>query len=159
MVSELITEFKVLGIGSPFGDDQLGWKAVDLLQKQKDLQPFLLNRISFDCCDRPGPALLDYMTGSRTVFLIDAVKSNSKLGTIHRFTENEIETNCQTFSSHGFGLAEAIQLGRVLNALPQHLIFYGIEVGDLTSDDLTNTIEHALTQLVDKMTHELLTLL
>ena len=157
MSSDLITECKVLGIGSPFGDDQLGWKAVDLFQKQKDLQPFLLvGRLSFECCDRPGPALLDYMNGVSTVFLIDAVKSHSPLGTIHRYKEDEIESNCKTFSSHGFGLAEAIQLGRVLDVLPKNLILYGIEVGDLTSESLTPVIESALIPLVEQMTDEIL---
>lgn len=122
---------RVLGIGSPFGDDQLGWEVVKLLQQHPDLNQFLPDSLQFMCCDRPGINLLELMRDANTVFLIDAVKTGSIYGTLHRFKNQEIEAISSPLSSHALGVAYAIKMGRALDELPPNVILYGIEIGDI----------------------------
>lgn len=61
--------------------------------------------------------------------VIDAAVSGAAPGTIHR---SEIESgplprDLARCSSHGLGLAEAVELGKVLGRLPDRLVIYAIE--------------------------------
>lgn len=109
---------KVLGIGSPFGDDQVGWKVIELL---KSHLPFS-EHITLGQHDRPGARLLELMGGANTVYLIDAIKSGHPLGTIHCFKNTEIFTIKNHLSTHDLGLAQALQLAKALDVLPEHVI-------------------------------------
>lgn len=124
-------ELHVLGIGSPFGDDQLGWEVVKLLQLKPALQPFIPNRLQLTYCDRPGMQLLELMRPAQTVFLIDAVKTGAALGTLQRFENEEIETVGSALSTHALGIAEAMKIGAALNTLPQTIILYGIDIDEV----------------------------
>lgn len=120
-------ELLVLGVGSPFGDDQLGWCAAQLLQKRAELQPFS-TRLKIDWSDRPGLRLLELMKEADTVFLIDAIKTGAPIGTIHRFVNKEIHGLSSELSSHSFGVLETLQLGFSLNSLPPKVLLYGLEI-------------------------------
>ena len=126
-----MSELRVLGIGSPFGDDQLGWEVVKLLEQFPDLNPFIPGQLQLIYCDRPGMYLLELMRGANTIFLIDAVKTGSVCGTLHRFKNQEIEAVNSPLSSHALGIAYAIKMGRALDELPPNVILYGMEIGDI----------------------------
>ena len=76
-----------------------------------------------------GGALLDAWKGADAVFLIDAVSSGGAPGTFHRFDAQaqSIPAKLFRYSSHTFGVAEAVELARALNQLPSRLIVFGIE--------------------------------
>jgi hydrogenase maturation protease len=76
-----------------------------------------------------GAALIEAWKGARTVILVDAVCSGSEAGAIHRIEAHRERLPAKMFhySTHAFGVAEAIELARVLNQLPPRLIVYGIE--------------------------------
>jgi hydrogenase maturation protease len=61
------------------------------------------------------------------------VRSGQEPGKIHRFAAHAHELPAAHFScsTHGFGPAQAVELGRALGRLPRRLIAYGIEAGDL----------------------------
>ncbi len=64
------------------------------------------------------------------VFLIDAVFCGLPPGTIQRFDAHDTPLPAQfvgDYSTHSFGLIEAIELARVLGCLPPQVIVYGIE--------------------------------
>ena len=46
-----MTPVRVLGIGSPFGDDQAGWLAIEALEKEKILEQFPKNFVFMTSCD------------------------------------------------------------------------------------------------------------
>ncbi|MBU0456371.1 MAG: hydrogenase maturation protease [Pseudomonadota bacterium] len=145
---------KIICIGSPFGTDRIGWEIADLLEAEitfdKDLQIRIIKE------DRPGVGLLRHFEGTDTVFLIDAVLADKPVGTIVRLTPDQIENIKSVFSTHGIGLAEAIELGKALNVLPKILIIYGIDVGSLDSADLSDAIFiDAKQQFVDALKQEL----
>lgn len=122
---------RVLGIGSPFGDDHLGFQVLELLQASSHLSSYIPAYLELMYCDRPNMRLLEYMQKADTVFLIDAVQTGATIGSIHTFTDEAIETLPNPLSSHGLGVAEAIRMGRALNMLPKHVVLYGIEIGSV----------------------------
>jgi hydrogenase maturation protease len=55
--------------------------------------------------------------------------SGAEIATIHRIDAHTQSIPSQFFhySSHAFGVAEAIELARSLNQLPDKLVLYGVE--------------------------------
>lgn len=119
---------RIFGIGSPFGDDRLGWDIIQNLQHHKKIMPLLTNLLYLEACDRPGLRLVNLMTGAKVVILIDAVKSGLTVGTIHQLYNEEIEQIYPAMSTHSIGIGYALRLARELNSLPKQIIFYGIEI-------------------------------
>lgn len=80
--------------------------------------------------------LVDAWSGAEEAIVVDAVVTGAPAGTIH-----VIDAGARTWgsgadagvrptgSTHGLGLAEAIELARVLGRLPRQLRIYGIEGG------------------------------
>lgn len=66
----------------------------------------------------------------RTLYLIDATSSGLPPGTIQRFEAHNLPLPAQfagDYSTHSFGLVQAIELARALGCLPRRVIIYGIE--------------------------------
>ena len=156
-MSSYIQTVKVIGIGSPFGDDRLGWVAIDHI-KQKRLDQHTNNRLILESCDRPGAQLLDLMRDSDSVILIDAVKSNKvPVGTLHCLKNDEINTINACLSTHSFGVGQALQLARVLEDLPQEVILYGLEIDDKNKGDtLSEAVQRNLDCLIKHVTDKIL---
>jgi hydrogenase maturation protease len=114
----------VIGIGNPDrGDDGAG-RAV--ARRLRDLLP-----PSIEVCEEGGEAaaLLAMLDGAAAAFLIDACASGAPAGTVHRFDTSVTTLPRAVFalSSHGIGVAEAIELARALGQLPPHCVVYAIE--------------------------------
>ena len=128
MVTEQAVQNKhlilIIGIGNPYrGDDVVGLCVAHHLKRQ-----------ALDCVNvieesGDGTTLMESWKDANTVILIDAVHSGAQPGTIHRFDVHmqTIPTKFFHYSTHAFGVAEAIELARALKQLPQNLIVYGIE--------------------------------
>lgn len=148
---------KVLGIGSPFGDDQVGWDVADALQQQIAMCPNIDLLVSIEKHDRPGIRLIELMSGAHTVFIIDAIKSGSEIGVIHRFRNQDIFALENRLSTHDMGVSEVLQLGNVLNALPDNIILYGIEIDStVPGATLSRRVESAIEQLVVQLKNEII---
>lgn len=114
----------VIGIGNPDrGDDGAGREVVRCL---KGLLPDDMVAIEHD---GEAMALMARFEGVDRVYLIDACSSDAPTGTVRRFDVGAAPlpqgTSC--VSTHGFGLAEAIELARTLGQLPSHSVVYAIE--------------------------------
>lgn len=148
---------KVLGIGSPFGDDQVGWKIADALKMQISMHANIDPFVIIENHDRPGVRLIELMSEASTVFIIDAIKSKSEIGTIHRFKNNDIFELENRLSTHNMGVSEALLLGSALHALPDNIILYGIEI-DSTAPGatLSQRVESAIEPLVVQLKNEII---
>lgn len=113
----------IIGIGSPYGDDQVGWRVIEHLQHLPEA-----DKITILTRDRPGIRLLEDLEGRRSTILIDAVQSGAPAGTLHDFDVGRLDKISTLTSSHGFGLAETLSLGKALGILPVTLSIYGIEI-------------------------------
>ena len=115
----------VIGIGSPFGADTLGWKVIEQL---KSLLPSLADNILLKTCDRPGTLLLDYMKDVSRAILIDAIEGGTP-GDVRVIDKHMLIQQRNLRSSHQLGVAETIALGEKLNLLPEELFLIGVETG------------------------------
>lgn len=77
-------------------------------------------------------------------------------GFIHRYTDiNVFKSFDKAFSSHGYGVAEALRLAEAINGLPKKVVIHGIEIGE--EEILTPQIIKACDQLADNIIGELST--
>ena len=119
---------RVIGTGSDFGEDRLGWQAIEVLQQSGLAQSCPAADIGFHFCARPGNELLDLLRGADQVILIDAMRSEAEPGTIRRFAADDFDALPAPLSSHILGLREALQIAAALGELPPHSIVFGIEM-------------------------------
>ena len=114
----------VIGVGCrERGDDAVGPRVVDLLRE------LATPGLALRCDIADGAALVEAWQGFDRVVVIDAVRSASSVGSIHRIDalRDPLPQPISPASTHGFGLAEAVELARVLGQLPRELTLYGIE--------------------------------
>ena len=105
-----------------------------------------------------GASLLESWQDADTVILIDAVQSGAAPGTLHRLDANAqpMAKEFFRFSTHAFGLAEAVELGRALGRLPPRLIVYGIEGKSFEAGvGLSPEVEAAAQVVVERVLGEL----
>lgn len=129
-----MSRIRILGIGSPSGDDQAGWLVIDALlsgglQTGGDL---LVEKL-----DRPGASLIPLLAQADWVILIDAMfspplsnkpsENRAQAGQIHHFDGQSWPDYRHGLSSHGFGVIESLSLARELGELPARMDIYGIE--------------------------------
>ena len=120
---------RILGIGSPAGDDQAGWLTVDAFEASGVSRRFAPGQITSASLDRPGAGLISLLENAAWVILVDAMQSNGKAGEIRSFNLENWAAYSHGLSSHGFGVLDALFLARELGNLPPRLDLYGIEIG------------------------------
>ena len=144
---------RILGIGSPSGDDQAGWLVVDTLLASGLLAG---HGVVVEKLDRPGANLIRLLENASWVILVDAMQSNDQVGRIRRFDQKDWPGYYHGLSSHGFGVLDALSLARELGSLPPRLDLYGIEIGSCTPGDAPGAgVQDAARQLAQLIAAEL----
>lgn len=116
---------RILGIGSPAGDDQAGWLVVDELRARGLADGA---GVSIDKLDRPGAGLVALLDKVEYAILVDAMRRGDTPGTIHVFSPFDGGVPEADLSSHGFGVLAALALAQALGSLPSRVEIIGIEV-------------------------------
>ena len=142
----------IIGIGNEWrGDDGVGPWIVSALRDKNLPNVKTVPNVA------DGLDLLNVWRDANTAYVIDALRGCGAPGTIIRV--NALTENLPTetgYSSHTFGLAEAIELGRTLNSLPKELIVIGIEGHDFAmGNSLSPAIESAAKQVIVQLCEEL----
>jgi len=143
----------LVGVGNEFRDDDaLGICVVREIRRRMPGQARVVE------LSGEGSALMDAWTGAGRVIIVDAVSSGKVPGTIHRIDAavNEIPRGFFHYSSHAFGVAEAIEVARRLGTLPAQVILYGIEgkefgTGVGLSDPVVRSIPELLSMIEDDL--------
>ena len=139
---------RILGIGSPSGDDQAGWLTVDaLLAAGIQTSPAII----IEKLDRPGANLISLLENASRVILVDAMQSGGQPGAIQHFVQKDWPDYGHGLSSHGFGVLAALSLARELGSLPPRLDLYGIEIGSVNPDEKPDDRMHAAAQQLAAM--------
>ncbi len=102
-------------------------------------------------------ALIDAWEGATTLWLVDAVSSGAEPGTLHRLDASQRELPTELFrrSTHHVGVAEAVELARVLGRLPGRTVVFGIEGGSFEiGDELTPAVAAAVEQTAEMVREE-----
>lgn len=134
------------------GDDGIGPTAARLLQTR------LAGRARIEEQSGEPAALIESWQGSGLVIVIDAVCAGASPGTIHRLEVGRQgpPLDSKPCSSHGLGLAEAIELARALGQLPPRLIVLGIEPKSFEPGrPLSKEVNRSLPRLLAQIDQEL----
>jgi len=143
----------IIGIGNPDrGDDGVGRFVATQLQDK------IIDGVTVLQQDGEIASLLLTLQHADAVWLIDASCSTSTpAGTIQRFdaADGRLPQLQFNLSTHGFGLAEAIELARATNTLPSTCIVYAIEGHNFDhGEPITDLALNAARQLVDRIIKE-----
>jgi hydrogenase maturation protease len=139
----------VIGVGSEHGNDAAGLEAAHRLQRCP-----LPAGVEVVACAGGGLDVLDELSGAEAVVLIDATRSGESEGTVRRIALERLRSQ-RGCSSHGFGVAEALELAAVLGSGPRRVEIVGIEGGLADHGGLSQAVARGVDAAVD----EVLTLL
>ncbi|MCK5518359.1 MAG: hydrogenase maturation protease [Alphaproteobacteria bacterium] len=141
----------IIGIGNRHrGDDAVGCILAERLKTH------------FETLEHDGePAsLMEAWDDRNSVVLIDAVSSGEKPGTIFHFDlqKQKLPEVFGHSSTHSFGVAEAVELARVLGGLPPRVIFWGVEgknfsIGEDISEEVSAVLEDIQGRIIKEMEH------
>jgi hydrogenase maturation protease len=114
----------IAGFGSPHGDDQAGWRLIEMLQQRPELPARVV-------AVREATELLEELGGCRKLVVVDACRCGGRMGTITRleWPDPRIEQQ-HSHSSHGMGVCCALRLAERLGRLPPEVEVYGIEIAE-----------------------------
>lgn len=101
--------------------------------------------------------LLDAFELSSRVIMVDAVITGAEPGTVHRFTDDELPNQMGIGqSSHLVQLVETIELGKLLEKLPNGLVLIGIEAIDFANGEgMSERVTDGVATAVDAVLAEL----
>jgi len=142
----------VIGVGNDFrGDDAVGLAVARRLEQQA------VDGIAVVEAPGEGASLIDVWEGTDAVILIDAVRSGSVPGTIHRLSRRALTRSADLFlhSTHAISVSDAIELARAMKRLPRRLIVVGIEGEDFRAGlGLSQEVKAAVSSAVDTVLEE-----
>lgn len=143
----------IIGIGNvDRGDDAIG-RVVARRLRARQLP-------SVDVFEDDGDAanLLSFFESAETVYVVDAAVSGAEPGIIRRFdvTTAPLPQTISMLSTHGVGLAAAVELARVLKRLPRRCIVYTVEAKECTMGaSLTPAVEAAVAEVIARLCAEI----
>jgi len=144
----------LIGVGNAYrGDDAAGLIAV------RRLRALFGNRVICREESGDGAALIEAWKEAEAVILVDATCSGTSPGTLHQFdvAARSLPATLLCYSTHAFGVAEAIELARALGQLPARFLVYGIEgknfeAGSELSAEAEKAVEEAVGQICQRLT-------
>lgn len=110
----------LLGIGSPHGDDQIGWVLADALQADPEL-----TGIEIDTLTVPAAPLVNLLPLFDALLVVDAAEMGLAAGdTVFYAQADKLLEVSSSVSSHAMGIAESWHLALALKLpLPQISLF------------------------------------
>lgn len=116
----------VIGVGNPWRrDDGVGHRVVEDARRQ------LPDDVEVALLDGEPTGLLDTWEGTDLAVVVDGVHTGGTPGTVQTIDLlTDALVTPTSVSSHCGGIAEAVELGRVLGRLPDRLILIGVEIAD-----------------------------
>ena len=114
----------VVGVGNEFaGDDAAGLLIARMVRERVPAGVEVVEH------EGEPTALLDRWDGARLAIVVDATSGGGEQGSVRVMdaTDAPLPAQLTGTSTHAFGLAEAIELGRALGRLPERLLVVGVE--------------------------------
>jgi hydrogenase maturation protease len=113
--------------------------------------------IAAEVCAGEPSELMEAWSSADDVMVIDAVVAGAPVGSVHVWDgRHPPQFATAKRSTHGFGVAEAIELGRALDRLPARLRVYGIEgknfeVGRAVSPEVQRAVEEVVHRIAAEL--------
>ena len=113
--------------------------------------------IEAEICSGESSDLIELLRGVDDVIVIDSVLTGGELGAVHLWdAQYSLPLRKISGSTHGFGVAEAIELSRALDALPHKPRIYGIEgknfeIGSAMSPEVEDGVHEVVRRIVAEL--------
>src|SRR5271157_6138154 len=122
-------QIQIIGVGNDWRrDDAVGLETVrELKRLSLPTEVLLIEGVS------DGLALLDFWERADHVVVIDAVSAAASPGTVYRYDalHDVLPSELAFHSTHAFGVAEALELAKMVDRLPAAtLLIYAIQGKD-----------------------------
>ena len=146
---------RVVGVGSPHGDDAIGLEVIRRLRaRQKDFRG--VEFIEIDS----GQRLLDLLDGQGRLILIDALADAEQAGAVVRLEWPDARLEVlRPGSTHRMRPAEALQLAEALGLLPARIVFFGITIrkSDIGNEEsqISSVVSSVIPLAVQRIEQEL----
>jgi hydrogenase maturation protease len=143
----------VIGLGNPIlGDDGVGWRVAEEIARKTANHP----DVEVDCVSLGGLSLMERLTGSERVILVDTIFTKEKpIGTVRMFRLTELQdlSSGHTTAVHDTSLRNALNVGRSMDIpLPcdENIHIVSIESENVYdfSEILSPSVEAAIPQAV-----------
>lgn len=144
----------VIGLGNPIlGDDGIGWRVVKEVARRTAEQP----EVEVDCAALGGLSLMERLTGSERVILVDSIFTGEKpIGTVSLFLLDDLPdlSSGHTTAVHDTSLRNALNVGRCMNIpLPrdEDVLIVAIETENIYdfSETLSAPVKAAIPHAVE----------
>jgi hydrogenase maturation protease len=140
----------VFGVGSPHGDDQVGWKVIELLRGYEEFRHKVLSL-------KMPIELVDGLCSCSHAVIVDACQTGAIPGAVAvwKWPHKGI-AGLRSFSSHNFGMGQVLDLIDKLGQLPARTVLLGVEIDSCrVGDDLSPSVRLALPKVVRLIRDEL----
>lgn len=148
---------RIIGVGNVLaGDDGAGALVARRLKTRLAAKPRPCP-IEVLEAELAGPDILELIEGAEIALLVDAARSGSPPGTLHRFDLSEGPFGQSMFphSTHALNVVDALELGRTLGLLPPRVVVYGIEAGSVQAGEaLSGEVAEVLDEVVERVLGE-----
>lgn len=148
--------YRIIGVGNEFrSDDGIGLQIVRELKKSYP-------QLTISECDGNGVELLSLFQGNDLLIITDAAftQQDEKVGDIIQLKLDETVnlSDYNVYSSHSFGLIEALRLGKVLNIIPNETFLYlvlakNFSYGNSISEQVKKSIEKIISLIIKNHFH------
>lgn len=141
----------VIGVGSPHGDDRIGWLVADEVRHR-------LGEHAVVCKVRSPLEILDWMNEVEWLGICDACRGDGPEGTWHCWNWPDNRILKQDFiGSHDFGLTAALDLAQRLRRLPPTVMIWGVEIGNcVPGDSVSISAKGAIPLVSDAIVREIM---
>jgi len=139
----------ILGIGNPIlTDDGVGIKIAQKL-KEENVKLEVIET------SEAGITLLDLIVDYNKLIIIDSIKiEKGKPGDLYRLELEDLKPSKDFSSSHGIGIATALELGQRLGyRIPKYIRIYAVEIKDNTTfgEECTEEVEQRIPFIVKQI--------
>ena len=148
----------VIGLGNPIlGDDGVGWRVAEEIARKTADRP----DIEVDCVSLGGLSLMERLTGSERVILVDSIFTKKEpVGTVRTFLLDELPdlSSGHTTAVHDTSLRNALNVGRSMDIpLPRdedvHIVAVEAEnvynFSEILSPPIEAAVPHAVNAVLD----------
>lgn len=148
-------KIKVLGIGNILvGDDGFGPRVLQELQRRE-----IPENVELIDAGVGGIAILSWIEDADKVIIVDSVQTgNEPVGTVYRFTDREMPpSDMFMLSLHDLNLVDTINIGRIVQKMPDEIVIYGVEVKRIAefTTEMSPEVETAVAEVADLVMEEL----
>jgi hydrogenase maturation protease len=148
----------LIGLGNPvLGDDAVGLRVAEQVQRLLEEHPLPGARVLTST--RGGFELLDLLAGADAAIVVDCLTvPGGRPGTVRDLSATELAGCARLVGSHDVGLADVVELGRLLGlAMPDRLEIVGVEadLGGRIEENLSPPVARAVGPLAERLYRQL----